>query len=105
MSHFVTVLYNQPADEAAAAAFDEYYEQTHAPLARTLPELDGLTVIHPTPGPDGSPAPYHLIAILEYASAEACGRSFGSEIGQEVLADVPKFAVQGMTLTQGPGVR
>lgn len=104
MSYYVTAIYNHPADAQARAAFDEYYANTHTPLAKTLPGLQELTVFHPDDAPDGTKAPYYLIAILKYASAEACQESFGSEIGQTVLADVPKFAFQGVTLAQGTSV-
>ncbi|MFT4086535.1 MAG: EthD family reductase [Gordonia sp. (in: high G+C Gram-positive bacteria)] len=105
MSFYVTALYNHPADDAAKESFESYYAQTHTPLAKELPNLESLVVFRPAPEADGSPAAYYLIAVLEYASAEACQESFDSTKGREVLADVPKFAFQGVTLVQGPGGR
>ena len=48
MAHQMTVLYHHPDDPAA---FDAYYESTHAPLTATLPGLRSYDVLRPLPNP------------------------------------------------------
>lgn len=89
------VLYDQPAD---AAAFDEYYDGVHTPLARAIPGLRRLTVARPSAGPDGSAPAWHLVATLEFDDQAAFDAGMGSEQGQAVVADLPHFAAAGVTL-------
>ncbi len=90
----VLVLYNTPADPEA---FDRYYEQTHIPLARQLPGLQRYTVSKNVT-PLGGDAKYYLVAELDWDSMEAMQAAFGSPIGRETAADVPKFATGGSSL-------
>ena len=88
------VLYNAPADPAA---FDQYYEQTHIPLARQLPGLVRYTVSRNV-APLGGDAKYYLVAELDWESMEAMQAAFGSEIGKQTAADVANFATGGSSL-------
>ena len=99
MSYQLTVLYHHTDD---AAAFDRYYDETHVPLAKTLPGLRSYSVSRPGPGPDGQQPPFHLVAVLTWDSAEAFQDSVGSAEGQKVLADVPNFATAGAEMLAGP---
>ena len=88
------VLYNTPKD---AAAFDKYYFETHAPLAKKLPGLRSYTVSKgpiATPG-STTPQEYHLYAELRFDSLAAIGAAFDSPQGKIVLADLPNFASAG----------
>jgi uncharacterized protein (TIGR02118 family) len=96
----ITVLYAHPAD---VEAFDKHYAEVHAPLAATIPGLQRYTVSHPTPGHDGTPAPYHLVAILEFADAATAAAGMRGPEGQAVNADLANFAHAGLTMVQGPG--
>ncbi|MFC4946388.1 EthD family reductase [Pseudonocardia sp. GCM10023141] len=94
----LTVLYNQPADPAA---FDKYYDDVHTPLATKIPGLQRLSVSRPAPGPDGATPAYHLIAVLEFASAADFGAGMGSAEGQAAAADVANFGQAGAMMLSG----
>ena len=40
--------------------------------------------------PDGAPAPFQVMALLTFASAEAFGRAVAAH-GREIFGDIPKF--------------
>jgi uncharacterized protein (TIGR02118 family) len=87
---FVTVLYpNQPGSR-----FDEgYYTSQHAALLRQRWSGMGLTdirLLRAVDGPDGGPAPYRVIAMLAFESAEALQKAIAAH-GDEVFADIPRF--------------
>ncbi|NMI01092.1 EthD family reductase [Pseudonocardia acidicola] len=94
----VTVLYNPPAD---AAAFDKHYREVHAPLAAKIPGVKSYTMSWGAPGPDGSPPPYHLIAVLTFDSAEEFAAGFGGPEGQAAQNDLANFAQAGVTIITG----
>jgi uncharacterized protein (TIGR02118 family) len=91
----LVVLYKTAAD---AAAFHAYYDATHIPLAKKIPGLvryecsDG-----PIVGPTG-PAPYQLVATLEFESMGALQQALGSSEGRASAADVPNFAQGGVDM-------
>ena len=99
MSYQLTVLYHQPDD---TAAFDRYYEEKHVPLATALPGLRSYTLSRPAPGPDGTPAPYRLVAVLTWDTAEAFQEALGSAEGEAAVADVANFATGGADMLTGP---
>jgi uncharacterized protein (TIGR02118 family) len=89
----ILVIYQQPPDPAA---FDEYYFNTHIPMARKLPKLRG---IHFNAGPPVAltgPAPY-LIAELNFDSMEDLQAAVTSPEGVATAADVPNFST-GQTI-------
>lgn len=98
MTFQLTVLYHQPDDPAA---FDAHYESTHAPLASTMPGLASYAVARPSPGPDGSPPPEYLVAMLQFADAQAFEAAVGSDEGKAAVADVDTFATGGVTMLTG----
>ena len=79
MAHQMTVLYHHPDD---AAAFDAYYESTHAPLAATLPGLRSYDVLRPLPNPGEDRPAYHLMASLTFDDEVAFGEAMTSERGR-----------------------
>ena len=91
----VSVCYGQPTDPAA---FDEYYERTHTPLAQKVPGLAGFTTgkcRSLTPGQD---APYYMVASLMFASSEDLTAALKSPEMAAASADVANFATGGVTL-------
>ena len=94
----LTVLYGQPQDPAA---FDQYYQEKHAPLARTIPGVKGYTAIKPASLDPRAQSPYYLIADLYFESAQAMQAGFQSAEGQAASADVQNFATGGVTLLAG----
>jgi uncharacterized protein (TIGR02118 family) len=95
MVHRLVVSYGQPEDPGA---FDDYYRDTHTPLAMEMPGLVRLTVGHPQPMDPAQPAPY-LVAELDFASEEAMGQAFASNEGRATAADVANFATGGATMS------
>jgi uncharacterized protein (TIGR02118 family) len=89
----LTVLHNIPADRTA---FDEYYDSVHLPLAKKLPGVRRFTVGRPA-----APAPYHVVAVLEWDDEQAYQASMDSPEGQAALADLPNFTAAGITLLPG----
>jgi uncharacterized protein (TIGR02118 family) len=86
----VTVLYpDQPG-----ARFDErYYLDTHTPLVQQRWGAMGLSDLRPMRGlgtPDGVAAPYRVITLLTFDSAEALQRAVAAH-GAEIFGDIPKF--------------
>ena len=67
----LVVAYGPPED---AAAFDQYYADTHAPLAQAIPGLRNFEAGKVLGTPDGSAAPYHLIAQLSFDDMGRCRR-------------------------------
>ena len=98
MTYQLTVLYDQPDDPAA---FDAYYEQTHAPLAAQLEGLESFTASKPDPGPGGPPASTYFVAELRFADKAAFGAAMSSEHGRATAADVANFATGGVTMLTG----
>ncbi len=98
MTFQLTVLYHQPDDPAA---FDAYYESTHAPLASAVPGLVSYTAAHPAPNPDGTPAAEYLVANLVFADRRAFAAGMGGPEGQAAAADVGNFASGGVTMLTG----
>jgi len=94
MMHVLTVCYGHPADPAA---FDAYYESTHAPLAGKIPGMASYTYRR-CASLDGSKPPYYLLAELSFASADAFAAAMASPEGQGAGADVPNFATGGVTM-------
>jgi uncharacterized protein (TIGR02118 family) len=86
----VLALYKKPADPAA---FDAYYRDHHAPLAKTLPGLVSYTL-----GQGGANDPYYLVAILTFESEAAMGAALGSPQGAATVADLQNFAQAGVDI-------
>ena len=86
----VTVLYpNQDGTR-----FDErYYLDTHTPMlwARWGDlGLQEVRLLRGTGTPDGRPAPFRVIALLTFASAEALRHCLKAH-GREIVGDIPNF--------------
>jgi uncharacterized protein (TIGR02118 family) len=99
MPHQLTAIYNTPADPEA---FDRHYDEVHGPLAKRFPGLRSFSLHRPSPGPDGSPPAFHLVAVLTFDSAEALDAALGGPEGQAAVADLDNFAQAGVTILTGP---
>jgi len=86
----ITVLY----PKTGTSTFDKkYYHETHVPLVGRVWNTMGLkdvTILHGTPGPDGSPPAFEVIAVLKFESMEAFGAA-AAQHGAEVMGDIPNF--------------
>jgi uncharacterized protein (TIGR02118 family) len=91
----LVVLYKTPKD---AAAFDKYYFETHAPLAK---KIAGLRKYEVSKGPITTPAGpsgLHLVAVLHFDDLAAIQRALASPEGQAAAADLQNFATGGVDL-------
>ena len=91
----LVVAYGPPED---AAAFDEYYAGTHAPLAQKIPGLRRFEAGKVLGTPDGTPAPFYYLAELSFDDADALQTALGTQEGQAAAGDLPNFATGGATL-------
>lgn len=89
------VAYGHPEDPAA---FDEHYDGTHRGLAEQIPGLRRFEAGKVLGTPDGSPAPYYLIAELSFDDGPALEAALGSAEGQAAAGDVANFATGGATM-------
>jgi uncharacterized protein (TIGR02118 family) len=94
MAFRVCVCYGHPDDPAA---FDDYYERVHVPLARAVPGLVDFTW-GKVSTLDGSAPPYYAIASLYFADADSLNTGLRSVEMAAAAADVPKFAPGGVTM-------
>jgi uncharacterized protein (TIGR02118 family) len=90
----LTVLYGNPEDPAT---FDEYYQETHVPLAERIPNVQRFEAGRVASLDEGEP-PYHLIAELWFESADVLQESMSSSEGQAAADDIPNFATGGVTM-------
>jgi uncharacterized protein (TIGR02118 family) len=81
-------LYKKPSD---TAAFDAYYRDRHAPLAKTLPGLQSYTLSKGLGN-----APYYLVATLTFASLDAINAALSSPQGIATVEDLKNFAQAGV---------
>ena len=91
----IVAVYKTPKD---FAAFGQYYVSTHAPLAKKLPGLRSYEVSSGPVGLPVEPGGVHLVAILEFDSADAIRAALGTPEGKAVAADLANFADGGVDL-------
>jgi uncharacterized protein (TIGR02118 family) len=92
---YVVAIYKTPADPAA---FDAYYAQKHAPLAKTLPGLRAYKVSRgPIVSPTGTEGIYK-VAVLEFDDLAAVQAALGSPEGAATAGDLGNFAQAGVDL-------
>lgn len=91
----VSVCYGKPADPAA---FDEYYDTTHIPLALKIPGLAGMTIGKCRSLMPDREAPYYMVASLMFDSVEDLKIALKSPEMAAASADVTNFATGGVTL-------
>lgn len=89
------VLYKTPKDPAA---FDRYYAETHAPLARALPGLRRYEVSRGTVRTPDGPAGVHLVAALTFDTLGDIQAALASPEGQAAAGDLGNFADGGLDL-------
>jgi uncharacterized protein (TIGR02118 family) len=95
MPTYVLALYGAPDDPAA---FDDYYEAKHAPLARKIPGLRSFGMSNGRAfAPDGAVA-HHRVALLEFDSLDDARCAFASPEGHATAADLANFATGGVSL-------
>jgi uncharacterized protein (TIGR02118 family) len=94
----MVVLYGPPADPAA---FEDYYANTHLPLAAKMRGVQKFEASRVVGTPDGGEPPYYRMAELWFDSQEDLQATISSPEGQETVADIPNFATGGATVLVG----
>ena len=94
----LTVLYGHPTD---VSPFEEYYANTHLPLAATMKGFEKVEYTKFISAPDGSQAAYYRMAEFWFTSPEALQATMGSAEGQATAADLANFATGGVKLLVG----
>ena len=86
----ISVMY---PDESASTFDEAYYLEKHIPLVKARWISMGLEKVDLVRGmgtPDGSAAPYRVMALLWFRSLQDF-ESAGREHGPEIFADIPNF--------------
>lgn len=94
----VTVLYGHPK---SIDEFEQYYVNTHLPLAAKMKRVDRLELTKFVPGPDGVNPAFYRMAELYFADQGHMEKSLASAEGQATVADLQKFATGGTTILIG----
>lgn len=94
----LVALYKHPADKAA---FDEHYENVHAPLTAKIPGLREMKVTKFSSTPMGTESPYYLICEMTYDSPEDLKNGLRSPEGKASGKDLMSFASDIVTLIIG----
>ena len=94
----LTVLYGPPTD---AVEFENYYSNTHLPIAAKMKGVDRLELTRFAPGPDGAQPEYYRMAELYFPTEEQMQATMSSPEGEATVADLPKFATGGVTVLVG----
>jgi uncharacterized protein (TIGR02118 family) len=94
----LTVLYGHPTDPAS---FEDYYANTHLPLAAAMKGFEKVEVTKFISAPDGTKASHYRMAEFWFKDPEALKGTMGSPEGQATGADLANFATGGVTLLVG----
>ncbi|MFF2485951.1 EthD family reductase [Microbacterium sp. NPDC058062] len=98
MTYRINVGYRHPADPAA---FDEYYRNTHMPIAARIPGLVRLSAGR-TDSLDGTPPEFYVMGELLFESRDSAMAALGSPEGQAAAADIARFADGGFVMLFSP---
>jgi uncharacterized protein (TIGR02118 family) len=94
----LTVLFGHPTD---VSAFEEYYANTHLPIAANMKGFDKVEYTKFIGAPDSSQAAYYRMAEFWFTSPEALQATMGSAEAQATAADLAIFATGGVKLLVG----
>jgi uncharacterized protein (TIGR02118 family) len=87
------VAYKHPTD---SDEFERRYQSEHVEMARRIPHMSRIEFGKVVGLMDGSPAPYHRIAELYFADAEAMGQAAGSEEGKAAIGHAAEIGTGGL---------
>lgn len=91
----ISICYGRPTDPDA---FDDYYTNTHVPVALKMPGLAGFTTGKCRSLMPGRDAPYYMVASLNFTTAEDLNVALKSPEMAAASADVANFATGGSTV-------
>ncbi len=94
----LTVLYGHPTD---SAAFENYYSNTHLPIASKMKGHEKLELTKFLNSADGEKPVYYRMAEFWYQNMETMRKAMSSPEGQATASDLSNFATGGATLLVG----
>lgn len=94
----VTVLYGHPT---SPDDFEQYYENTHLPLAGKMKGVARIELTKFSAGPDGGRPAYYRMAELYFDTPAQLQETLGSPEGRATVDDLPNFATGGTTVVIG----
>jgi uncharacterized protein (TIGR02118 family) len=94
----LTVLYGHPTD---IVAFENYYSNSHLPIAAKMTGHQRLELTKFLKTADGEKPAYYRMAEFWYANIETMQQAMGSPEGQATAGDLTIFATGGVTLLVG----
>jgi uncharacterized protein (TIGR02118 family) len=94
----VTVMYGSPT---SPDQFEEYYKDTHLPLAARIKGVARAEFTRFVPGPDGAKPAFYRMAELYFSTPVQMEQALKSAEGQAAVADIAKFATGGVTMMIG----
>lgn len=94
----VTVLYGHPAD---SSAFEDYYANTHIPIAAKMTGVIKIEFTKFVSGPDGSKPAFYRMAELYFEDMETLQKAMASPEGVATSRDIGNFATGGATMLVG----
>jgi uncharacterized protein (TIGR02118 family) len=87
----VRILFRKRAD-LAMDEFHRYWQETHGPIAATMPGLQRYIQDRVLADPPPQDRPYDAVAELWFESAESFHAAIASPEGQATMADATNFA-------------
>jgi len=93
----LVALFKRPED---TTAFDEHYDQTHAPLMQQVPGLLRMEVTRNTQAFRGDPE-YYLVAEMYFADQASFDAAMASEENRAAGKDLMSFARPYVTMFYG----
>lgn len=103
--HTLIALWSAP-DEPDIEAFEEHYNEVHAPLAADVPNLKKLITTRASEGLEGSDPAFYRSAEMVFESEEALHEAEQSEEWTAVREDAGEIIEEfGVTLEVGIGER
>jgi uncharacterized protein (TIGR02118 family) len=94
----VMVLYGHPKDEEA---FENYYKNTHLPIASKMNGVAKWEFTKTVGTPDGTEPAYYRIAEIYFKDMEQLQKTMSSPEGQATAADLANFATGGVKVIIG----
>ena len=94
----VTVMYGHPK---SPEQFENYYANTHMPIAATMKGVDRLELTKFVSGPDGGAPAFYRMAEAYFATKAQMEQCLGSAEGKATIADLANFATGGVTMIIG----
>lgn len=94
----LTILYGTPKDPAA---FDDYYWNTHMPIATTMRGLRGWTIARLEEDQDTAAHGIYMVVDMVANSRAELDAVLASPEGEAARADVPNFATGGVSYLFG----